>query len=108
ALVPGAGDDRELDLLDRHRVAFLDLEHARGFARCGAETARELGEVVRAVQLCSRLAPPVAVDEVVPVRNEVPERTAVVAERHAALHAACTLLAQLEQRQRANELEVVA
>ncbi len=28
AFVPGAIDDRALDLLDRHRVAFLDLEHA--------------------------------------------------------------------------------
>ena len=51
-----------------------------------------------------RLAPAVAVDEVVPVRDQVPERAAVVAERHPALHAARALVAQLEQRQRAHEL----
>ena len=70
-------DDRELDLLDRDGVALLDLEHARGFARRGAEAAGELGEVVRAVQLVDRLAEPVAVHEVVPVGDEVPERAAV-------------------------------
>ena len=47
ALVPGAVDDRELDLLDRHRLALADLEHARRLARRRAEPAGELGEVVR-------------------------------------------------------------
>ena len=50
----------------------------------------------------------VAVDEVVPVGNQVAERAAVVAERHAALHAARALVAQLDERQRADELAVVA
>ena len=86
-------DDRELDLLDRDGVALVDLEHAGGLARRGAEAAGELGEVVRAVQLVERLAEAVAVDEVVPVGDEVAERAAAVAERHAALHAARALLA---------------
>jgi hypothetical protein len=60
------------------------------------------------VQLGDRLAPAVAVHEIVPVGDEIPERAAVVAERHAALHAAGSLLAQLEERERAHELEVVA
>ena len=51
ALVPRAVDDRELDLLDRDRVALVDLEHARGLARRRAEPAGELREVVRPVQL---------------------------------------------------------
>ncbi len=104
ALVPGAVDDRELDLLDRDGVALADLEHAGRLARRRAEPAGELGEVVRPVELIDRLAPAVAVDEIVPVRDQVPERAAVVAERHAALHAAGALVAQLEQRQRAHEL----
>ena len=108
AFVPGAIDDRALDLLDRDRVALLDLEHARRLARRRAEPAGELGEVVRAVQLVDRLAPAVAIDEVVPVGDQVPERAAAVAERHAALHAAGRLLAQLGQRQRADELAHVA
>ena len=108
ALLPGAVDDRDLDLLDRDRVALADLEHARRLARRRAETARELREVVRAVQLVDRLAPAVAVDEVVPVRDQVPERAAVMAERHPALHAARTLAAELGERQRADELAHVA
>ena len=39
--------------------------------------------------------PPIAVDEVVPVGDQVAERTALVAERDAAVHAARALLAQL-------------
>jgi hypothetical protein len=46
------------------------------------------------VQLRERVLPTVAVDEVVPVRDQVAERAALVAERHAAVHAARTLVAQ--------------
>ena len=95
ALLPGAVDDRVLDLLDRHRVALADLEHAGGLARRRAQPAGELGEVVRRVQLADRVVPAVAVDEVVPVRDEVAQRAAVVAERHAALHAARALRGEL-------------
>ena len=88
ALAPAAVDDRELDLLDRDGVPLVDLEHARRLARSGTEPAGELGEVVRPVKLLERFLPAVAVDEVVPVRNQVADRTAVMAERHPALHAA--------------------
>src|SRR5205823_10095321 len=76
ALLPRARDDRQLDLLDRDCVALLDLEHARRLARRGAQPAGELRKVVRAVQLLDRVAPAVAVDEVVPVGNEIAERAA--------------------------------
>src|SRR5438034_2360889 len=108
ALLPGARDDCELDLLDRDRVRLLDLEHARRLARRGAEAPGELREVVRAMQLPDRLVPAVAIDEVVPVRDEISQRAAVMAERHAALHATRALLAQLDEGQRTDELEVVA
>src|SRR5262249_42165952 len=108
ALVPGAVDDRDLDLLDRDRVALADLQHARRLAGRGAEPAGELREVVGRGQLGGRLAPAVAVDEVVPVGDQVPERAAVVAERDAALHAARALLAQAVDSERVDELlEVV-
>ncbi len=108
ALLPRAVHDRELDLLDRDGVALVDLEHARRFARRRAEPAGELREVVRAMELADRLVPAVAVDQVVPVGDQVAERAAAVTERHTALHAARGLRAQLRQRQRADELvEVV-
>ena len=93
-LVPAAVDDRELHLLDRDGVPLVDLEHARRLARRRTEPAGELREVVRAVQLLERLLPAVAVDEVVPVGDQVPERAAVMAERDTALHAAGRLLAR--------------
>ena len=86
ALVPRAVDDLDLDLLDGDRV-LVDAEHARGLARRRAQPTGELGEVVGGVQPLDRVAPVVAVDEVVPVGDEVAERAAVVAERDAAVHA---------------------
>ena len=94
ALLPGALDDRQLDLLDRDRIV-VDREHAGGLARRRADQAGPLGEVVRGVQLLDRLAPAALVDEVVPVRDQVAERAAVMAERDAALHAARALARRL-------------
>ncbi len=108
ALLPRTVDDRELDLLDRHGVALVDLEHTRCLAGSGAEAAGELREVVRAVQLLDRLVEAVAVHEVVPVGDEIAERATVMTERHAALHTARALLLQLDERQHLHELAVVA
>src|SRR4029450_6931613 len=60
------------------------------------------------VELFDRLAPAVAVDEVVPLRDQIPERAAVVAERDAALHAPCALFLEHRQLDRAHELAVAA
>jgi hypothetical protein len=97
ALLPGALDDRPLDLLDRHRVV-VDREHAGLLARRRAELAGQLGEAVGGVQARARLLPVPAVDEVVPVGDEVAERAAAMAERDAARHAAARLLAHLALR----------
>ncbi len=94
-LAPCTVDDRVLDLFDRDRVTLADLEHARRLARGGAQPAGELGKVVRRVQLGDRVLEAVAVDEVVPVGDQVAERASVVAKRHAAVHAARALVAQL-------------
>src|SRR5947207_10783848 len=87
ALVPGVVDDVLLDVLDRDRVV-VDVEDARLLAGRRADAAGELGEVVGRVQPVDRLAPAAAVHEVVPVRDDVPERAALVAEGDAAVHAA--------------------
>ena len=62
------------------------------FARRRAQLAGELREVVGRVQAVDRRLPAVAVDEVVPVGNQVAERAALMAERDAAVHAARALL----------------
>ncbi len=93
-LVERALGDRQLDLLDRDRIV-VDREHARRFARSGTDPAGELREVVGGVELIDRLAPLAAIDEIVPVRDQVAERAALVAERDPAVHAASALAAQL-------------
>ena len=94
ALGPGPVDDLHLDLLDRHRVG-VDAEHAGGLARRRAEPAGELGEVVGRVQPLGRGPPVAAPDQVVPLRDQVAQRAAVVAERDAAVHAPPGLALQI-------------
>jgi hypothetical protein len=92
ALAPGALGDLVLDALDRDRVR-VDAEDAGRLAGCRAEPSREFGEVVGGVEPLDGGRPVVAIDEVVPLRDEVPERAALVAERDAAVHAASALVA---------------
>jgi hypothetical protein len=81
----------------------VDAEHAGTLARRRTHAAGELREVVRLVQAVERLAPLAAVDEVIPLRDQVVDRAAGghaadqfpgVAERDAAVHAARALLAE--------------
>ena len=97
-LHPSAGeglvDDRHLDLLDGDS-RLVDAEDAGGLARRRAQTTRELREVVRGVQPLDGRVALAAPGEVVPLGDEVAERAALVAERHAAVHAAAGLATQL-------------
>src|SRR5262249_34438968 len=92
-------DDRALDRLDGDR-RLADAEHARTLARRRAAAAGELREVVGLVQPFQRFLPEAAIDQVVPLRDEVVDRAAGghaaderagMAERHAAIHAAGAL-----------------
>ncbi len=89
--LPDLVGDGLLDVLDRHRVG-VDGQDAGVLARRRAQPPGELGEVVRGVQPLRR-GPPVAVRRVhVPLGDEIPQRTPVVAERYAAVHTAPRLL----------------
>src|ERR671921_741742 len=90
----GPVDDGELYLLYGDGLV-VDGEDARGLARGRAEHPRELGEVVGLVQAVYGLLPVLAVDEIVPVGDQVPQGAACVAERHAAVHAARGLALEL-------------
>src|SRR5580700_7861121 len=106
SLIERAVDDRLLDLFDRDRI-IVDGQHACRFARRGTETARELREVVGGMEPFDGGLPVVAIHEVVPLRDEIAERTTAVAERDAAVHAPRSLLAQDLYRQREIHLAVV-
>ena len=86
----GLVDDRDFDLLDRD-CRLVDAQHARALARRRAQTSRELREVVRGVETLDRFGALAAAHEVVPLRNQVAERAALMTERHAAVHAAAGL-----------------
>jgi len=91
AVGPALVDQCDLDVLDGHRIA-VDAFHARGFARRRAQPPGELREVVGGVQPLQGVLPFIAPQQVVPFRDEVRQRAAVVAERDAAVHAAARLL----------------
>ena len=93
AVVEGLVDDGHLDLLDGHG-GLVDAQHAGRLAGGRAQPAGELGEVVGGVQPLNRFLALVPPDEVVPLRNEVAQRAALVAERDAAVHAAAGLALQ--------------
>ena len=107
ALCPGTVHDADLDLLDGHG-RLVDAEDTGGFTGSRTEASGELREVVRGMQALAGLAPVLPVDEVVPVRDQVAERTTVVAERNAAVHTAAGLLPKIVLREGFVDLSPVA
>src|SRR5262249_39658339 len=103
ALVPGAVDDFQLDLLDGDRV-LVDAKHTCRLARRRTEPSRKFGKVVGRVQPLDGISPVLAIDQVVPVRNQIAEWTAVVAERNAAVHTPAGLCLELVSRKRGVDL----
>src|SRR5438876_696446 len=101
--LPPPVDDWAFSRFDRDRIV-IDVERARRFTGRGTDAARELREVVGRVQHLERRPPLIAVDEVVPVRDQIVDRAALVAERDTAIHAARRLLAVLGIGQRLDEL----
>src|SRR5262249_41501816 len=98
--------DGALDVLDRDR-RIVHAEHARTFARSRAHAAGEVREVVRLVQPIQRFLPETAINEVVPFRNEVVDRTAArhaadkrtgMAKRNTAIHTARALITEVTFR----------
>ena len=102
ALVPSTVDDLAFDRLDRHRIV-LDVQSTRRLAGGGADAAGEFREIVGGLQVIQRLAPLVAINQGVEIRDLVVHRAALVTERNPAIHAARGLLLQLGLRQRLDE-----
>ena len=64
--------------------------HGAGQMRPG-----KFGEIIGRVQLPHRFLPASAIHQIIPVRNQIVDRTAGVAKRHAAIHTARSLRTQL-------------
>ena len=115
AVFPAVINNAALDILDGDGGR-ADAEDAGAFARRGTDAAGELGEVVRFVEAFERFLPEAAIDEVVPLGDEVvdgaaaghaADKLAGVAEGHAAIHAAPALLAEFRLRHVVVELAPV-
>src|SRR5579872_1225187 len=86
-------DDIFLVLLDRDR-GLIDAQHAGGFAGRGTDASGEFGKVVGGVQLANRFLPTAAIDEIVPVGNQIVDRASCLAEGNPTIHTARALIAQ--------------
>src|SRR5690606_38246679 len=86
-----AVDDADLGQFDGDGLG-VDAQHAGSLAGSGADASGEFREVVRLVQRLDGFAPTATIDEVIPFRDQIPQRTPLVAEGNAAVHAAAGLL----------------
>ncbi len=93
AHLPGFIHDGALDGLDGHRL-ISEVEGAGGFTRGRADATSEFRKVVGAVQDFDGFTPVAVIDEVIPVRNDIVHRTAIVAIGDAAIHAARALTSE--------------
>ena len=80
-------DNILLDLLNGYR-RLVDTEHARCFARGRADTSGELWKIIGGVKLTDGFLPASLVYKVVPVGDEIVDRTTGVTEGNATIHAA--------------------
>ena len=85
----------------------VDVQRAGGLARRRTDAAGEVREVVGRVRDLDRFLPVATVNQIIPVGNDVVHRTAVVAERDAAVHAARALFARFFVGQGDDEFLVV-
>ena len=79
-----------LDGLDAHRI-IIDVQRTGRFTWGRADAAGKVREVVGGVQHFDRTLPVLAIYQIVPVRDDVVDRAAALAERDAAIHATRTL-----------------
>jgi hypothetical protein len=73
-------DDRILDLFDGDG-RFVDTQYARGFAWSRANQAGEFRKVVGGMECANRIPPAIAINQIIPVRDQVVQRTTRVTER---------------------------
>ena len=106
ALLPSSVNDGVLNRLDAHSIVG-HIQSASGFTRCGANAARELWEVIGAVQHFNGVFPIALKYQVVEIGNDVVDRAAAVTKRCAAVHAASALRFGLRVVQTNDEFFVV-
>ena len=107
AFLPAAIDNRAFDGLDRHRLVG-EVQRAASLAGRGADAAREFREIVRRMEVAAGFLPVGVIDEVIPVRDLVVHRTAIVTIGNAAIHAARSLILHRFFGERDHELAVIA
>ena len=89
----GAVNNRTLNQLNRDR-GILQVQGAGRLAGRGADAPGEFGEIIGRMQALGGPPPVVAVDQIIPVRDQVVHRTAVLTIGDAAVEASRGLIAK--------------
>src|SRR4029077_18980596 len=92
--VKSALDDTFFDLFDCD-CRLVNPQYARRLAWGGTDASSEFRKVVGRMKLAHGFFPAAAVYQIIPVRNQIIDRTPGVAEWHAAIHTTRALCAQL-------------
>src|ERR1700683_740007 len=89
-LRPRVIDNVFFDQLDGNGIV-VDVEDASLFARRGTHAPGALGKIIGRVKAVDRFAPASAINQIVPIGNNVAERATLVAEGDPAIHATRSL-----------------
>src|SRR6185295_8642761 len=95
-----------LDILDRN-WRLIDAQHTRSLARRRTYASGKLRKIIGRMQLANCFFPAPAINQIVPIRNDVVDRTSGVTERYPAIHATPALCTQLLFRKILIDLEPV-
>ena len=89
-ILPSFFCNKSLDGLNTHRVAIY-IQSASRFARRRTNAPRKLRKIIGGMQCIQRLLIIAFVNQIIPIRNDVVNRTACCTKRRTAIHATRSL-----------------
>ncbi len=100
-MFPGMVNNRDFNLFNRDGLSInIQVKRTGIFTRSRAKTAREFRKIIGGVQALNGFLPAVAVNQIVPIRNNVSQGAAHMTKRNTAIHTAGGLVFQVIRLQR--------
>src|SRR3990167_4651384 len=87
-------DDIQLNIFNGDRLV-VDSENTGPFARSGAEKPGKFRKIIRLMKSINRLPPTIFINQIVPIGDQISERTSLMAKRNPAIHTTSPLISQI-------------